>query len=78
MNKRIFELAKQVDLIQWDPLPSGAQTPDHESVANAIKFAELLIKQTLEIIETDVQPSFTRQDISRIHLAVNKHFHIIS
>lgn len=46
MNKRIyFELAKQADLIQWDTLPSGARTPDYESVVKAKKFAELLIRE---------------------------------
>jgi hypothetical protein len=45
MNERIFELAKQADLIHWDTLPSGARTPDHESVVKAKKFAELIVKE---------------------------------
>jgi hypothetical protein len=45
MNERILELAKQADLIQWDTLPSGARTPDHESVVKAKRFAELIIKE---------------------------------
>jgi hypothetical protein len=45
MNERIFELAKQADLIQWDTLPSGAKTPDHESVVKAKKFAELIVRE---------------------------------
>jgi hypothetical protein len=45
MNERIFELAKQADLIQWDTLPSGARTPDHESVAKARKFALLIVRE---------------------------------
>jgi hypothetical protein len=44
MNERIFELAKQADFIQWDTLPSGARTPDHESVVKAKKFAELIVR----------------------------------
>lgn len=51
MNERIFELAKQTDLIQWDTLPSGARTPDHESVVKAKRFAELLIRETLTKID---------------------------
>ena len=50
MNERIFELAKQVDLIQWDTLPSGARTPDHESVVKAKKFSELIIRECLGIV----------------------------
>ena len=49
MNERIFELAKQADLIQWDTLPSGARTPDHESVVKARKFAELIVAECLKI-----------------------------
>jgi hypothetical protein len=45
MNERIFELAKQADLIQWDTLPSGARTPDYESVVKAKKFAELIVRE---------------------------------
>ena len=48
MNERIFELAKQADLIQWDSLPSGARTPDHESVVKAQKFAELIVKECMD------------------------------
>jgi hypothetical protein len=49
MNERIFELAKQADLIQWDTLSSGARTPDHESVVKARKFAELIIKECARV-----------------------------
>jgi hypothetical protein len=52
MNERIFELAKQADLIQWDTLSSGARTPDHESVVKARKFAELIVKECIDKIET--------------------------
>lgn len=51
MNERIFELAKQADLIQWDTLPSGARTPDHESVVKARKFAELIVRECVKEIE---------------------------
>ena len=51
MNKRIFELAKQADLIQWDTLPSGARTPDHESVVKAKRFAELIVRECAEIAD---------------------------
>ena len=46
--RRVFELAKQADLIQWDTLPSGAKTPDHESVAKAQKFAELIVRECVK------------------------------
>lgn len=53
MNDRIFQLAKQADLIQWDTLPSGARTPDHESVVKAMKFAELIIRECVETIQNE-------------------------
>ncbi len=56
MNERIFELAKQADLIQWDTLPSGARTPDHESVVKAKKLAELIVRECADIVST-AQPS---------------------
>ena len=49
MNQRIFELAKQADLIHWDTLPSGARTPDHDSVVKARKFAELIVKECVKV-----------------------------
>ena len=51
MTERIFELAKQADLIQWDTLPSGARTPDYESVVKAKKFAELIVQECIKTIE---------------------------
>jgi hypothetical protein len=51
MNERIFELAKQADLIQWDTLPSGAKTPDYESVVKAKKFAELIVRECAKIAD---------------------------
>ena len=50
-QERIFELAKQADLIQWDSLPSGARTPDHESVVKARKFAELIVRECAGVAE---------------------------
>ena len=49
MNERIFELAKQADLIQWDTLSSGARTPDHASVVKARKFAELIVLECAKV-----------------------------
>jgi hypothetical protein len=51
MNERIFELAKQADLIQWDPLSSGAKTPDHASVVKARKFAELIVRECMTMCD---------------------------
>lgn len=51
MNKRFFELAKEVGIIQWDSLPSGDLTPDHESVVKAKKFAELIVKECVEYLD---------------------------
>lgn len=56
MNKRIFELAKQADLIQWDTLPSGARTPDYESVVKAKKFAELLQQAIYDKVKEELIP----------------------
>ena len=73
MNKRIFELAKQADLIQWDSLPSGVRTPDHESVVKAQKFAELIVQDLIDSMikrygDDDELP------IQEIKLFVKEHF----
>jgi hypothetical protein len=56
MNERIFELAKQADLIHWDTLPSGARTPDHESVVKAKRFAELLQQAIYDKVKEELIP----------------------
>ncbi len=55
MNKEIFKLAKETGVIQWDKISSGAITPDHESVVNVIRFANLLIKEVLKEVTDEVQ-----------------------
>ena len=66
MNERIFELAKQADLIQWDTLPSGARTPDHESVVKVKKFAELIVRECAKIGD--------RHGGIKVRSAITKHF----
>ena len=69
--RRVFELAKQADLIQWDTLPSGAKTPDHESVAKAQKFAELIVRECAEVADN---ADATRQKWEGISKYVREHF----
>ena len=53
MNERIYELAKQADLIKFDTLPwnPDAVTPDQESYSKAMKFAELIIKECASTVQ---------------------------
>ena len=71
MNERIFELAKQADLIQWDTLPSGAKTPDHESVVKAKKFAELIVKECCQF-NYDFLESYS--EASDVNSKIREHF----
>ena len=72
MNK-IFELAKQADLIQWDTLPSGARTPDHESVVKARKFAELIVRECAKIVnENDCEGSIVGDGMLFEHFGVEE------
>ena len=60
MNERIYELAKQADLIKFDTLPwnPDAVTPDQESVSKAMKFAELIINECCDIfVELRTRPA---------------------
>lgn len=73
MNEQIFELAKRADLIQWDTLPSGARTPDHESVVKAKKFAELIIQKCISQIALIGISNFENEDISwTVETAIDK------
>jgi hypothetical protein len=73
MNERIFELAKQADLIQWDTLPSGARTPDHESVVKARKFAELIVRECARIVnENDCEGSIVGDGMLFEHFGVEE------
>lgn len=73
MNEQIFELAKRADLIQWDTLPSGARTPDHESVVKANKFAELIIKKCISQIALIGISNFENNDIAwTVETAIDK------
>jgi hypothetical protein len=71
MNERIFELAKQADLIQWDTLSSGAKTPDHESVVKAKKFAELIVRECQTVVEWAISVDST---IDRVPMLIKEHF----
>ena len=75
MNERIFELAKQADLIQWDTLPSGARTPDHESVVKAKKFAELIVRECISALEEKIHRSIDHEgDEIWADLILKEHF----
>ena len=81
MNERIFELAKQADLIQWDSLPSGARTPDHKSVVKARKFAELIVRECCHIMNTTAKKAeesntYMGDDVpTRVHqYKIKQHF----
>ena len=71
MIERIFELAKQADLIQWDTLPSGARTPDHESVAKARKFAELIVKECSNFLKDTLDDHFAAEQLEE-HFGVEE------
>ena len=47
---RIYELAKEAGLIEFDAIPgSNAVTPNYASVVKSQKFAELIVRECVEI-----------------------------
>lgn len=81
MNEQIFELAKQAELIQWDTLPSGAITPDHESVVKAQKFAELIVRECARVAiqkqtENDLDNIVSKNPAKDFAYALINHFGI--
>jgi len=52
MNNKIYELAKQAGLIEFETIPgSNAVTPDYESVVKAKKFAQLIVEECAQRAE---------------------------
>ena len=51
MSKLILDLAKEVGLIEFEPLSwnPDVQSPNPESVVKAYKFAELIVKECVEV-----------------------------
>ena len=90
MNNKIYELAKQAGLIEFETIPgSNAVTPDYESVVKAKKFAELLIRECVGVVNANMddildQPVFNPTDeiwnrarveeLVRVALHIKKHF----
>lgn len=65
VNDKIYELAKQADMIEFDSIPgSKAVTPSYESIVKARKFAELIVTECLKQTELarcsfNSQPQYT-------------------
>ena len=54
MNNKIYELAKQAGLIEFETIPgSNAVTHDYESVVKAKKFAELIVRECANTIQAE-------------------------
>ena len=55
MNERIYDLAKEAGLIEFEPLSWNPelQAPNPESAAKAHKFAELIVQECCQKLETD-------------------------
>ena len=51
MSKLILDLAKEAGLVEFEPLSwnPDAQAPNSESVAKAYKFAELIVRECLQV-----------------------------
>ena len=61
MNNKIYELAKQAGLIEFETIPgSNAVTPDYESVVKAKKFAELIVRQCADIAKGEPASFYDR------------------
>jgi hypothetical protein len=58
INDRIYELARQADLIEFEPIgDSDEYTPNHTSVVKARKFARLIVQEcAAELIKWKDEP----------------------
>lgn len=54
VNDKIYELARQADLIEFESIPgTAAVTPSYESIAKARKFAELIVKECAQVAKKE-------------------------
>lgn len=54
-SQKIYNLAKEAGLIEFEPLSwnPDVQAPNPESVAKASRFAELILRECCQKLETD-------------------------
>lgn len=72
VNDKIYELAKQVGLIEFESIPgSAAVTPDYESVVKARKFAELVVRECGNYLNS---PEFIGRSDLDWAMVLNEHF----
>jgi hypothetical protein len=73
MNQRIYELAKQADLIEFEPIgDSNEYTPNHTSVVKARKFAQLIVRECAVFVENDDYRGVTLSDRLKQHFGVEE------
>lgn len=69
---RITQLAVESDLIEWDILPSGVRTPNHEDIAKVRKFAELIVRECVQVIDDMADPEDSERYFWAIQNAIQK------
>jgi hypothetical protein len=78
VNDKIYQLARQAELIEFESIPgSTAVTPSYESIVKARKFAELIVKECLDITDAHTEVFQTDRDkalIEHIKQSVKQHF----
>lgn len=76
MNEKIFDLAKQANLIEWHPIAgTDAKTPDHMSIARAEKFAELIVQECAQVCLEQRNPgNLNYKPSEKFAEAIKQHF----
>ena len=70
---RIYELAKEAGMIEFDSIPgSNAVTPDHTSVVKAQKFAELIVRQTMDYASRNWEHGHLLAEDLKVYFGVEK------
>ena len=73
INNKIYDLATQAGLITFESIhDSMAVSPSIESVAKARKFAELIIKETLQVAKAGVEFGPSMEEAVYIYFGVEE------
>ena len=73
MNERIYELAKQAELIEFESISgSDADTPNYESVVRAKKFAELIVRECCDVLFDNELGGYQVNYVLKEHFGVDR------
>ena len=75
-NSKIYALAKEAGLIEFEQFAWNPElgSPTYESVAKARKFAELIVRECLDILDDEDDGELAGRSVRIAAIRIKKHF----